>query len=299
MHIPDGFLTPPVWLTLDAISAPAVAWVAKRASGAAFTEEPAAHDSRIPLLGVMGAFVFAAQMVNFPVALGASGHLLGGALLAAILGPSAAALTMTAILVLQALLFQDGGVLALGANVCNMSLAGILVGYAPVRIWGRSSITLFVGGLASVLVSGCLALVELRASGVALSNSVLGVALGLFLLTGLIEGAITLAAFRSIERLSPRAIPHQPAISFQARAVFAMLALLLVTGGAWIASAEPDSLQHLASRVGLDEKAVWVQAPLAGYQWSGLGAEWLETSVAGLIGAACVFAVCTLGSKRR
>src|SRR4029077_16067991 len=112
MHIPDGFLSMPVWGTLDVVSAPAVAWVARRA-------QRDRKDHRIPLLGVMGAFVFAAQMINFPVGPGTSGHLVGGALLAIVLGPAAAALVMTAILVLQALVFQDGGVLALGANVFN------------------------------------------------------------------------------------------------------------------------------------------------------------------------------------
>ena len=116
MHIPDGFLSTPVWATLDVVSAPAVAWVARRA-------QRDTQDHRIPLLGVMGAFVFAAQMVNFPVGPGTSGHLVGGALLTVVLGPAAASLVLTAILVLQALIFQDGGVLALGANVFNMALA--------------------------------------------------------------------------------------------------------------------------------------------------------------------------------
>ena len=121
MHIPDGFLTPPVWGTLDAISAAAVPWVARRA-------QRDTQDQRIPLLGVMGAFVFAAQMINFPVGPGTSGHLVGGTLLAVVLGPAPAALVMTAILLLQALIFQDGGVLALGANDVNMALLGVAAG---------------------------------------------------------------------------------------------------------------------------------------------------------------------------
>src|ERR1700738_262506 len=107
MHIPDGFLSTPVWATLDVVSAPAVAWVAHRA-------QRDTQDHRIPLLGVMGAFVFAAQMINFPVGPGTSGHLVGGALLAIVLGPSFAVITMTAILAVQAFVFQDGGILALG-----------------------------------------------------------------------------------------------------------------------------------------------------------------------------------------
>lgn len=295
MHIPDGFLTPPVWLALDAISVPAVMLVARQTRNT----ELAADDQRIPLLGVMGAFVFAAQMVNFPVALGASGHLLGGTLLAVTLGPSAAALTMTAILVLQALLFQDGGVLALGANVFNMAFIGVLAGYLPVRLWGRSALSVFAGGALSVVASGAMALGELRLSGVALGNSATSIGLALFCLTGLIEGAITVAALRSIERLRPQSIPIHAPISFHARAAVAMAALLLITGGAWIASAAPDGLQHLAAKVGLQEQPVWTNAPFAGYALSGVGPDWLQTSLAGLIGVACVYAVCAIGIKRR
>src|SRR5438874_12001543 len=124
MHIPDGFLSPPVWATLDAVALPAVGVHARRAQ-----RDP--DTSRIPLLGVMGAFVFAAQMINFPVGMGTSGHLVGGALLAYALGPSLAVITMTAILAVQAFVFQDGGILDLGADVFNMAIAGVLVAYLP------------------------------------------------------------------------------------------------------------------------------------------------------------------------
>src|SRR4051812_7474282 len=107
MHIPDGFLSPPVWATLDLVSLPSIAWMAKRA-------RQGTDDRKIPLLGVMGAFVFAAQMINFPVGLGTSGHLVGGALLSIVLGAAAACVVMTAILALQAFVFQDGGVVVLG-----------------------------------------------------------------------------------------------------------------------------------------------------------------------------------------
>src|SRR5580692_10727702 len=126
MHIPDGFLSPPVWATLDVVSVPAVAYVARRAQRD--SERNDLGDRQIPLLGVMGAFVFAAQMINFPVGLGTSGHLVGGALLAIVLGPWAAALVLTSILVIQALVFQDGGIMALGPNVMNMAIVGVLAG---------------------------------------------------------------------------------------------------------------------------------------------------------------------------
>src|SRR5437588_12757165 len=126
MHIPDNFLSTPVWVALDAISIPAAGLMVRRAGREM-------EDTRVPLMGVMGAFVFAAQMINFPVGLGTSGHLVGGTLLACLLGPWAAALVVAAILIVQALIFQDGGVLALGANIINMALMGVLVGYLPAR----------------------------------------------------------------------------------------------------------------------------------------------------------------------
>ena len=129
MHIPDGFLAAPVWVGLDAAAIPAAGFFVRRAQ-ASFDER------RVPLLCVMGAFVFAAQMINFPVGVGTSGHLVGGTLLALTLGPSAATVVMTAILVVQALVFQDGGVTALGANVINMAVAGVWLGYLPVRLAG-------------------------------------------------------------------------------------------------------------------------------------------------------------------
>ncbi|HKW96831.1 MAG TPA: energy-coupling factor ABC transporter permease, partial [Bryobacteraceae bacterium] len=129
MHIPDGFLATPVWAALDVAALPAAGFLARRA-------QRGLEQSQVPLLGVMGAFVFAAQMINFPVGLGTSGHLVGAALLAYTLGPAAASVTLIAILAVQALIFQDGGILSLGANVVNMALAGVLAGYLPFHLWG-------------------------------------------------------------------------------------------------------------------------------------------------------------------
>src|SRR5213593_1539344 len=114
MYIPDGFLSTPVWASLDVAAVPVVGYFVRRTQ-AEFDE------ARVPLLGVMGAFIFAAQMINFPVGVGTTGHLVGGTLLAFTLGPHAATVVMTAILVVQALVFQDGGITALGANTLNMA----------------------------------------------------------------------------------------------------------------------------------------------------------------------------------
>src|SRR6202161_448870 len=172
MHIPDGFLSIPVWGTMDVIAAPSVAYIARRA-------QREFDHHRIPLMGVMGAFIFAAQMINFPVGIGTSGHLVGGALLSFTLGPAAASIVMTAILATQALIFQDGGLLALGANVFNMAIAGVLARYLPYALLRGSKAGVFIGGMFSLLVSAALALVELLLSGVRMPPAVLAVSIGL------------------------------------------------------------------------------------------------------------------------
>jgi cobalt/nickel transport system permease protein len=273
MHIPDGFLSTPVWATLDVVSAPAVAWVARRA-------QRDTQDHRIPLLGVMGAFVFAAQMVNFPVGPGTSGHLVGGALLTVVLGPAAASLVLTAILVLQALIFQDGGVLALGANVFNMALAGVAAAYLSYRLWGSSSRSgaIFAAGALSVMTSACLALGQLLISGVPMPGGVLWASLGLFMISALMEGAITVAAVRAIERLNPSWVAGPQPASSRASAAVGLATLILVVVGTLIASAAPDGIQRLTAP-GVDSVT------------------WPRRTMAGLAGIAMIFALCYLGGK--
>jgi len=273
MHIPDGFLSTPVWATLDVVSAPAVAWVARRA-------QRDTQDHRIPLLGVMGAFVFAAQMVNFPVGPGTSGHLVGGALLTIVLGPAAASLVLTAILVLQALIFQDGGVLALGANVFNMALAGVAAAYLSYRLWGQGSRSgaIFAAGALSVMTSASLALGQLLISGVPMTGGVFWTSLGLFLVSALMEGAITVAAVRAIERLNPAWVAGPRAASSRTLAGVALAALLLVVVGTLIASAAPDGIQRLTGQ--------------------GIGSvAWSQKTAGGLGGLVLIFTLCYLGGK--
>src|SRR5262245_53071827 len=123
LHIPDGFVSVPVSL---------VGWVLMIiVIGVALRQtREQIGDRQIPLLGILAAFVFAGQMINFPVAGGTSGHLLGGALVAILLGPWAAVLVMTTVIAIQAFLFQDGGLLAIGVNVLNMGIITAFIGYA-------------------------------------------------------------------------------------------------------------------------------------------------------------------------
>jgi cobalt/nickel transport system permease protein len=269
MHIPDGFLSVPVWSTLDLAAIPTVAWAARQAQTGleacdGTMEMPNARQ--IPLLGVMGAFVFAAQMINFPVGLGTSGHLVGGALLAIALGPATAATVMTAVLILQAFILQDGGVMALGANILNMAIAGVLAGYIPYHLWGRGrtrQASIFLGGFISVALSASLALAELDISGVPMPRRLMFISGVLFLISGLIEGAITVAALRAIEHLNPGWI--RPSKPIQPRFVFAgAIALVaLVCVGTVVASQAPDALEAALSIRG-DGHSVWLRKALLG-----------------------------------
>src|SRR5271157_2966654 len=127
MHIPDGFLDLKTAAATGVLSAAALGVSLRRLNGSL-------PRRNVPLMGLAGAFVFAAQMVNFPVAGGTSGHLIGGVLVAALLGPAAALVVLTTVLIVQCFLFADGGVLALGANIFNMGIVGGVGGYWIYRL---------------------------------------------------------------------------------------------------------------------------------------------------------------------
>jgi cobalt/nickel transport system permease protein len=294
VHIPDGFLATPVWAAMDVCAAPAVAYAARRA-------QRGLDESRIPLFGVMGAFVFAAQMVNFPVGPGTSGHLVGGALLACTLGPAGAAVVLTAILAIQALVFQDGGLLALGANVMNMAIAGVVVGYLPFRYLGAGKWrkwAVFGGGFLSVMASALCALAELLLSGVRMPGAVMGVSLALFMASALLEGAITLAVWQALTRLRPGLTHGAPGGRRLVVAGVGVAAVLLAAVGVVLASAAPDGLESLALRLGMaSRERGLLAAPLAGYQLPGLGGAWLSKAGAGLAGLALVWGACLMASR--
>jgi cobalt/nickel transport system permease protein len=289
VHIPDGFLSTPVWVAMDAAAAPAVCLIARRA-------QRGFDESKAPLLGVMGAFVFAAQMINFPIGLGTSTHLVGGALLAFTLGPAAASVVMAAILAIQALVFQDGGILALGANLINMGVLGVLAGYLPYHLWGRGRArraAIFAGAALSVLTSAVLALSELLLSGVRMTAAMLGVSLALFAVSAIAEGAITVAVIGALESIQPGLVRQPSSQRSFALAAFALAAILLVTGGVLVASASPDGIQKLGQAQTL------FTTPLSGYQISALGEGWPAKAGAGLAGLALVYGACVLVGRKR
>ncbi len=289
MHIPDGFLSTPVWVALDVAAAPAIGLVARRA-------QREFDESKIPLLGVMGAFVFAAQMINFPVGIGTTGHLVGGALLACTLGPAAATITMTAILAIQALVFQDGGILALGANAINMAVLGVWAGYLPFHLWGsgkKRGLAIFAGGALSVLVSAALAVADLLMSGVRIAGSVLAISFALFLAAAVLEGAITVSVVGALEKIQPGFVRKpREGRSFALGAV-ALAALLLATVGVLFASAAPDGIQRLAQQAGIASHArTALSTPFSGYEAAFVQPAWTRKALAGLAGIALIYAAC-------
>lgn len=291
MHIPDGFLSPPVWAALDITAVPAAGYMVRRA-------QREFEEKKIPLLGVMGAFVFAAQMINFPVGGATSGHLVGSALLSYTLGPAAASVVMIAILAIQALVFQDGGILALGANIFNMAIAGVIAGYLPFHLWGAGrarKTAIFMGGVFSVLVAALLAVSELLLSGIAMSRTVLGVSFGLFAVSALLEGAITLAVFQALESLNPNFVKQPKADRGLALGLTALAAALLAVVGVLFASTRPDGLEKLAEAVGIASQAKpLLGSPLADYQAGFLQSAWLRKACAGFIGLGLIYGACAL-----
>jgi len=168
-------------------------------------------ERQVPLMGVTAAFIFAAQMLNFTVAGGTSGHLLGGALAAILLGPWAGMLVLTSVLAVQALLFQDGGLLALGANILNMAIVGVLVGWlaysALRRLMGDRPAASLAGGFVaawlSVFVASLLAAAELAISGMSPWGLVLPAMGSVHVLIGLGEGLITVGVLAFLSAARP------------------------------------------------------------------------------------------------
>lgn len=195
MHIPDGFLNTATMGVTCAVSAGAVS-LAVREVGDKLGEK------QVPLMGVTAAFIFAAQMLNFPIAGGTSGHFVGAVFAAILLGPWAAVLIMTSVLLLQCFIFQDGGLLALGANILNMGIIAPLVGYYVYKgistLIGQNRNGMLVGSFAgawlSVFLAASACAVELWASGSSPLEVAFPAMAGWHAVIGVGEGLITAAA---------------------------------------------------------------------------------------------------------
>jgi len=205
---------------------------------------------------------------------------------------------MTAILAIQALVFQDGGILALGANVSNMAVAGTLAGYLPFHFWGAGKwrkASVFLGGLLSVLIGAVLALAQLLISGVSMPASVLGISLGLFVVTAVLEGAITLAVVQALETINPGFVRKPKARNSFVLGTVASVAVLLAAVGVLFASSSPDGIERLAQNTGIAAHArTLFTTPLADYQTGFLSSPWLRKATAGLAGLALIYGACAL-----
>lgn len=203
MHIPDGFLATNTWVTTWIISAGGIGFCLKKISGML-------KDKMVPLMGVMAAFIFAAQMLNFPVVGGTSGHLLGGVLAAVLLGPYAGAIVIAMVLVVQCVIFQDGGITALGANIFNMSFVGSMGGYIIYNIIrnivnGEKGILIgsAVAAWLSVIIASIACALELAASGTSPLAIALPAMAGVHALIGIGEAIITCLVVSFVLKVRP------------------------------------------------------------------------------------------------
>lgn len=288
LHLPDGFLNVPLALLCWAVTVVFLA-VAVRRTESTFGER------QIPLMGIMAAFIFAAQMINFPVAGGTSGHLLGGAFAAIVLGPWAGMLVMTAVVSVQALMFQDGGLFVMGANILNMGLLTALIGYGLYRgVIGRGKTTkLAVAGIAAWMsvVAGALATgLQLWLSGTVRLDIVMPTMLGVHALIGIGEALITVAALVFILRTRPdllqESVEHRGGHGWIVAGAMASLAVIFISP---LASTDPDGLERVASNLGFLQQGT--SAPyqvMPDYTVPVLGETALSTVASGTIGMVVV-----------
>ncbi len=327
MHVPDGFL--------DASTSAATAVLAASAVGIALRRARVELDERAaPLAGLTAAFVFAAQMINFPVGVGTSGHLLGGALAAVLVGPWTALLCLTVVLVVQALLFADGGVTALGTNVTLMGVVTVLVGWMVTRavlaVAPRRPASVvpasFLGALLSVPASAA-AFVGLYALGGPVQlpmTALLASMLGWHLVIGLGEAVITALTVSAVVAVRPDLVHAarglRPTLRLRTadgemsvtptaspprwtsrRPVAAALGVTVLLAGvvSSFASSSPDGLERVAGDHGFLDRArasVSAASPLGDYAVAGLDGA-VSVGLAGLAGVAATVALGWLVSR--
>jgi cobalt/nickel transport system permease protein len=261
MHMADALLSPAVGATFWAGTIGTIGYASKKL-------KKHLDDRKIPLMGVLGAFIFASQMINFTIpGTGSSGHLGGGMILAVLLGPHAAFLVMASVLTVQALFFADGGLLALGCNIWNLGIYPCFVAYPliykPLAGDGRSPQRILIASLASGIVA-----LQLGAFSVVLETLLSGksaLPFTTFLLMmqpihlaiGIVEGFVTAGVINHVRAVRPEILdssasstPLAAGISLR-NVLIGFVALAVVAGGAlsWFASAHPDGLEWSIERV--------------------------------------------------
>jgi cobalt/nickel transport system permease protein len=253
------------------------------------------EERQAPLLGAATAFVFAAQMFDFPLGAGTSAHLLGGVLVAVLAGPWVAMLALFSVVLIQALLFQDGGIAALGANTLNLAVIGagggwlvyrwqlVLMGEGPRRRLAAAGIAGFVSAVATGLAAG----LQLGLSGMVPVRTALLAVGGAHLLVGAAEAALTVGILGMVLRARPDLVRAEAPTSSTRRLVaVAGTAVVVALGAAAFGSELPDAFEAAAARLGFREGVPLASAPMPDYA-APVGGAW----IAGLVGVAVVFAL--------
>lgn len=294
MHIPDGFLSILVSVILWILSVIAVGYALRRVG-------QDLGERQVPLMGVLAAAIFAGQMLNFTVAGGTSGHLMGAAIATILLGPWAAIIVMTTVVSIQALIFQDGGLLALGANIFNMGVIGVTVSYFTYttfkKLLGEKKWALFVNGFVSawlsIFIASLAAALELAASGTSPANISVPAMGGIHALIGIGEGLITIGALAFLYTARRDLVQNsQPAPAGKVVWIAGLGIAVLLAVFSPFASTHPDGLEWVAKQKGFLDAA---QGPLfkviPDYLFPGITNEAFATIIAGIIGTLIVFGV--------
>jgi len=300
MHIPDGFL--------DAKTVIATTVFSVTGLGTALRHVRQHLQSReIPLVGLTAAFIFVAQMLNFPVAGGTSGHLLGATLAMVLLGPSVAIIVMCSVLIIQAAIFADGGLLALGANIFNMAIVAPVSSYiiykalrGLLRDTRGQLISASVASWCAVVIASVFCAGELAWSGTAAWNIVFPAMAGIHSVIGIVEGLITMLVLAAIAKTRPELLTDTSIIQLNRKenkpvliyAAVIVIGLLLLV--APFASQLPDGLDRVAQSLGFETKKIenmGFSTPLKDYRFYGIDSPVLSTIAAGLTGTGIVFAI--------
>jgi cobalt/nickel transport system permease protein len=294
MHIPDQMLQGavcPVTAVVGLLGVTAAVVAAARTS----------NKPGMTRFAAVAALIFAGQMMNFPITDGTSGHLLGGVLAASLLGAPFAVLAMSLVVAVQALVFGDGGLTVLGANLVNMALVGVAAGgmlnsvlsRRPALSLLRQGLLYGVAGWLSVMMASLAVCVELAAAGTVAWGTVTGAMLGVHGLIGVGEGLITAAAFVLLAPRSVQGMIGRRTVTLPLSAACAIAFLLSP-----LASGLPDGLEKVAASLRfLPAEGMSLWAPLAGYQVPIIGHQVLATGMAGLCGVLLTFALALLVAR--
>jgi cobalt/nickel transport system permease protein len=299
MHIPDGMLDTKTVAATWVAALPALGWATRKVRGAM-------SDGRLVLMAVLSGLIFALQMLNFPVAGGTSGHFAGGALAAILLGPWAAMLVMTSVLIVQALIFGDGGVTALAANIVNMAIVASVVGWwiysLAVRVSdaraGRT-VGAFIAAWTACVAAAVSAALMVWASGAALLVPVVGAMAFWHAIIGVGEGLVTAGLVAYVLAVRPDLMKATAEVMRPRTLALSLGVLALVAAGvSAFASSSPDGLEHVASTLGFATAAVPAAAgPLRDYLVRGMTNETLAGVLAGLAGVLVTGALAYAGIR--